>query len=234
MSEHGFSFPTRFRGYDRDAVDHELSELHTALEYARADRDRAVARALALEHGDTGSSQVSTTVQWLIDTAEQDGQRIRAEAEQAAAEYTRRAEELLRHRVELVEQAQHEAAVCRAQAAEEARAVVQDTLEKADTLLRGLRESDSALRELFESGALAHRMPPPRHAAEEVHAAHPSGMHSAANQPSGMRASAAQPQAAQLPAMHDIPTQPFAPEPESVGPPMTTASYPNAAAEQSP
>lgn len=170
MSEDAFPFPTRFRGYDRDAVHRELHELRTALEFAHADRDRAVARALALEHGDANNTQMSATVQWLIDTAEQDAQRIRSEAQQVAAEYTQRAEELLRCRVELIEQAQHEAAACRGQAAEEARGVIQDALEKASTLLRGLRESEQAIRELFDSGALAHRMPPPRRAAEDVQA----------------------------------------------------------------
>jgi cell division septum initiation protein DivIVA len=75
---------------------------------------------------------------------------------------------LLRHRVELIEQAQHEADVCRARAAEEARAIIQDALEQANALLRGLRQSDAALRELFDSGALAHSMPPPRHSAEAI------------------------------------------------------------------
>lgn len=168
MTEDVFAFPTRFRGYDRDAVDQELHELRTALDYAQAERDRAVARALALETNDPTSSQTSATVQWLIDTAEQDAQRIRAEAQQAGAEYMERAEELLRHRVELIEQAQHEADACRAQASQEARVVIHDALEKANTLLRGLLESEAALQEMFDSGALGHRMPPPRHPADEA------------------------------------------------------------------
>jgi len=170
MSEEVFTFPVRFRGYDREAVDRELRELRTALDFAQAERDRAVARALTFESGDQTSPdyQASATVQWLIDTAEQDAQRIRGEAQQAAAEYTRRAEELLRHRIELIEQAQHEADVCRAEAAEEARTVVQDALEKASTLLHGLRESEESLRAMFDSGVLSRRMPPPRRSAEET------------------------------------------------------------------
>ena len=117
------TFPTRFRGYDRDAVDRELHELHSALDYAQDERDRAVARALALEadasNGATAPSPTSASVQWLIDTAEQDARRIRAEAEEAARASAAQAEEMLRRRVELVEEAHHEADVCRAQAADE-------------------------------------------------------------------------------------------------------------------
>jgi F0F1-type ATP synthase membrane subunit b/b' len=168
MSAAVVPFPVRFRGYDRDAVDQEVYELRVALDYAKAERDRAVARVLVLESGEQPSSHASATVQWLIDTAEQDAQQIRADAEQSAAEYTRRAEALLSHRVELIEQAQHEADACRAEAAEEARTIVHDALEKANTLLRGLRESEASLRETFDSGALSHRMPPPRRSAEEA------------------------------------------------------------------
>lgn len=168
MPEDDVIFPVRFRGYDRKAVDHELRELHAALEYAHAERDRAVARALTIESGGHANNSASATVQWLIDTAEQDARQIRAEAERTAAEYTARAEELLRHRVELVEQAQHEAEVCRAQGAQEAREVIQDALEKANALLRGLRDSEQALHEMFGSGALGHRMPPPRTSADDV------------------------------------------------------------------
>lgn len=167
MSEDVLSFPIRFRGYDRDAVDWELRELRKALDHAQAERDRAVGRALAVENRDQTGTPTSTTVQWLIDSAEEDAQRIREEAKQAAAEYTERADELLRHRVELIEQAQREADVCRAQAAEEARRVVRETLEKADALLRGLQASEAELRRTFESGDLLHHMPPPRSPAEE-------------------------------------------------------------------
>jgi cell division septum initiation protein DivIVA len=169
MSVDTVPFPLRFRGYDRDAVDQELHELRTALDFAMAERDRAVARALALENGEQpGGGHASETVRWLIDTAEQDAQRIRTEAQQAAAEYTKRAETLLNHRVALIEQAQYEADVCRASAAEEARTIVHDALEKADNLLRGLRDSEMSLRETFDSGVLSHRMPPPRRSAEEA------------------------------------------------------------------
>ena len=167
MSEDNLSFPVRFRGYDRDAVDWELRELRTALDHAQAERDRAVGRALAVENRDQAGTPTSTTVQWLIDTAEEDARRIREEARQAAAEYTERADELLRHRVELIEQAQREADVCRAEAAEEARRVVREALEKADALLSGLRESEAELRRMFESGDLTHHMPPPRSPSEE-------------------------------------------------------------------
>jgi hypothetical protein len=74
----------------------------------------------------------------------------------------------LRRRIELIEQAQHEADVCRAQAAEEARLIVHDALEKADALLRALRHSDAELRDMFASGAMTHRMPPPRRSADEA------------------------------------------------------------------
>jgi cell division septum initiation protein DivIVA len=167
MSADAVPFPVRFRGYDRDAVDQELHELHTALDFAKAERDRAVARVLVLENGDQPEGQVSDTVQWLIDTAEQDAQRIRTEAQQTAAEHVERAETFLNHRVELIEQAQHEADVCRAKAAEEARTIVHDALEKANNLLRSLRESETSLREIFDSGVLSRRMPPPRRSAEE-------------------------------------------------------------------
>ncbi len=166
MSDDVPTFPTRFLGYDRAAVDHELCELLTALAHARDDRDRAVARALSLEHGDP--AQASASVRWLIETAEQDALRIHAEAKQAAAEHVERAEALLRHRVELIEQAQHEADGCRARAAEEARTIVQDALDQANGMLCGLRESAAALNEMFAGGALAHRMPPPRQAQESL------------------------------------------------------------------
>lgn len=166
MSEDALAFPIRFRGYDRDAVDWELHELRVALDYAQAERDRAVARALAFEGNDRGGPPASATVRWLIDTAEEDARRIRDEATLTANECTERAEELLRHRVELIDQAQREADACRAHAAEEARGLIRDALEKADTLLSGLRESEAALRRLFESGALAH-MPPPRGPADD-------------------------------------------------------------------
>lgn len=166
------AFPVRMRGYDRAAVDEELHQLRTALDFLQADRDRAVARALALEakNGSAApsaeSAQVSATVQWLIDTAEQDAKSIRRGAEAEAAGYLDQAERLLRQRIDLIEQAQHEADNCRAQAAAEARAVVHDALEQADALLRGLRESEAALGRLFDSGALSHPMPPPRQSDE--------------------------------------------------------------------
>ncbi|GAB3443942.1 hypothetical protein [Actinophytocola sediminis] len=166
MSADALAFPVRFRGYDRDAVNGELHELRVALDFAQAERDRAVARALAVEGADRAGVPTSATVQWLIDTAEEDARRIRDEARQAASECTERAEELLRHRVELIDQAQREADRCRANAAEEARSVIRDALEKADTLLRGLRESESGLRQLFANGALTH-MPPPRGPADD-------------------------------------------------------------------
>jgi F0F1-type ATP synthase membrane subunit b/b' len=168
MSEDVTAFPLRFRGYDREAVDRELHELRAALDFAHAERDRAVARALSVENGDQANAQTSATVQWLITTAEQDAQRIRAEAHAAAAEHVERAEELLRHRIELIEQAQHEADVCRAQAAEEARTIIQEALEKAGGLLRGLQESEEGLRGMFDSGILARRMPPPRISSEQT------------------------------------------------------------------
>ncbi|GAB1509699.1 DivIVA domain-containing protein [Actinophytocola sp. KF-1] len=204
------SFPTRFRGYDRDAVDHELRELHAALDYAHEERDRAVARALALETaaGDPATAPASTTVQWLIDTAEQDAARIRAEAEDAARRVSERADELLRHRVELVEEAQREADACRAQAAQEARQIVHEALEKASTLLRGLQESEVSLQELFGSGALHHRMPPPRRSTEQR-----TGQHAKAPQPQP------QPQprpAAQQPANSVVGGQPSGPVPQQV------------------
>jgi hypothetical protein len=161
LSEDALAFPIRFRGYDRNAVDWELHELRVALDYAQAERDRAVARALAVEGSDRTGVPASATVQWLIETAEEDARRIREEAAQSASECTGRAEELLRHRVELIDQAQREADACRAKAAEDARDLVRDALDKAETLLGGLRESEAALRRLFDSGALAH-MPPPR------------------------------------------------------------------------
>ncbi|MFI7672281.1 hypothetical protein [Actinophytocola sp. NPDC049390] len=162
------SFPTRFRGYDRDAVDHEVRELRSALRYAHEERDRAVTRALALETtGGQDTASASTTVQWLIDSAEQDAARIRAEAEEAAQQFTEQAEDQLRRRVELVEEAQREADTCRALAAEEARQIVHDALDKASALLRGLQESEASLREMFGSGGLHHRMPPPRRSDEQ-------------------------------------------------------------------
>ena len=62
MSEDALAFPIRFRGYDRDAVDWELHELRVALDYAQAERDRAVARALAVEGGDRTGVPASATV----------------------------------------------------------------------------------------------------------------------------------------------------------------------------
>lgn len=193
MSEYGHAFPTRLRGYDRDVVDREVRELLTALEHARDDRDRAVARALALEHGDP--AQASASVRWLIESAEKDALRIHAEAQHAAEEHTRRAEELLRHRVELIEQAQHEADTCRARAAEEARAIVHDALVRADQLLRGLRESEAALRDLFDDGGLAHRMPPPRRSVETVVPQPAAGVQEPPTQPTEPLPDAVQPPA---------------------------------------
>ncbi|TDV51908.1 hypothetical protein CLV71_10537 [Actinophytocola oryzae] len=166
--EDDLAFPVRFRGYDRAAVDQELYELRTALDYAQAERDRAVARLLTLEAGDHASSRASVTVQWLIDTAEQDAQQIRDDAQRAAAERTMHSEELLRQRIELIEQAQYEADVCRAQAAEEAREIIQNALDKANELLQGLRNSEQALSEIFDSGVLAYRMPPPRVSSDDA------------------------------------------------------------------
>jgi len=169
------SFPTRFRGYDRGAVDHELHELRIALDYARAERDRAVARALALETGAPGGpTSASAAVQWLIESAEQDARRIRAESEEETRAVAGRAEELLRRRVELVDEAQQQADACRAQATEEARLIVHEALEKAAVLLRGLQESEVSLQEMFASGALSHRMPPPRSPGEPSHGQHAS------------------------------------------------------------
>jgi F0F1-type ATP synthase membrane subunit b/b' len=165
MSE-DVGIPTRFRGYDRNIVDQTVFELRSALDYVQAERDRAVAHALAVENGASGDS-ASATVQWLLDTAHQDAQRIRDEAHAEAAGQTERADELLRHRIELIEQAQYEADVCRAQASEEARLIVHDALEKATALLRGLRESEAVLQEMFAGGVMAHRMPPPRRSVEE-------------------------------------------------------------------
>jgi hypothetical protein len=174
------SFPTRFRGYDREAVDQELRELRSALDYAQAERDRAVARAISLETasaGDQATASTSSAVRWLIEAAEQDAGRIRLAAEEAARQVTERADDLLRRRVEMVEEAQHEADACRAQAAAEARKIVHEALEKASMLVRGLQESEVSLQEMFGSGALSHRMPPPRLPVE-----HSRGQHHAVQQ----------------------------------------------------
>lgn len=168
------AIPVRFRGYDRSLVDEELHELRNAVDRLQDERDRAMARALALETQldparaggvpmtDPATSPTSTTVRWLIDTAERDAEQIKRNAEEQVARATQQAEQLLRQRIELIDQAQHEADVCRAQAAEEARAVVEEALAQAQSLLGGLRESEAALRELFASGRLTQRMPPPR------------------------------------------------------------------------
>lgn len=227
------SFPSRFRGYDRDAVDNELRELRSALDYAQAERDRAVARALALESGavgDQASASASATVQWLIDSAEQDAGRIRAAAEEAAQEITERAEELLRRRVDLVEEAQHEADECRAQAAEEARQIVHEALEKASTMLRGLQESEVSLHEMFGSGALSHRMPPPRRSAERSrgqHAAEPEPVPPPASQPTQptqSAPSAAHAQPVPHPRVQSVPQ----PVPQSMAQPVQQQPVPQA------
>jgi hypothetical protein len=200
------SFPTRLRGYDRDAVDQEMRELRAALDYARAERDRAVARAIALETasaGDPATVPTSSAVRWLIGTAEQEAERIRAAAEEAAGHVTERADDLLRRRVEMVEEAQHEADECRAQAAAEARQIVHEALEKASTLLRGLQESEVSLQEMFGSGVLGHRMPPPRRSGEQrshgQHAAAPEVPPQAAPQLAPQVASQAMPELAAEP-----------------------------------
>jgi hypothetical protein len=58
--------------------------------------------------------------------------------------------------------------VCRAQAAEDARSVIHEALEKAGSMLRGLRESEESLRRMFDSGALSHRMPLPHFSADQT------------------------------------------------------------------
>ena len=160
----GQAIPVRFRGYDRAIVDQQLHELRSALALACAERDRAIGRARAFEvnadpalllEGSVEPSSVSTTVQWLIDTAEQDAQSIRRSAEEEAAGFLDQAERLLHQRIEMIEQAQHEAST-------EARAIVHEALEQANALLRGLRESEGALRSMFANGGLTRRMPPPR------------------------------------------------------------------------
>jgi hypothetical protein len=238
------SFPTRFRGYDRDAVDHEVRELRDALDYAQAERDRAVSRALALEAGtadDPASASASATVRWLIDSAEQDAGRIRAAAEEAAREVTDRAEELLRRRVELIEDAQREADECRAQAAEEARQIVHEALEKASTLLRGLQESEVSLQEMFGSGALRHRMPPPRRSTEQSrgqHAAVPQPVSHSVPQPESPAMSPAMSQAASQPVPQPMPRSvshsAAQPMPQSVPQPMppSVPQYVNPAADE--
>ena len=217
------SFPTRFRGYDRDAVDHELRELRSALDYAQAERDRAVARALALETTrDPATAHTSATVQWLIDSAEQDAQRIRAEAEEAARHVNERAEGLLRRRVTLVEEAQHEADACRAEAAEEARQIVHEALEKASTLLRGLQESEVSLQEMFGSGVLSHRMPPPRRSAEQQRGQHAAPARTAP-EPAAQQVPQQAPQQVTKPVSQQVPQQASHQAPQQVPQPVPSA-----------
>jgi len=168
------AIPVRFRGYDRNVVDEELHELRIAVDRLQDERDRAMARAHALEAqlnpspvSDPATSPTSSTVRWLIDTAERDAEQIKKNAEDQVARATRQAEQLLRQRIELIDQAQHEADVCRAKAAEEARSIVEEALEQAQSLIGGLRESEAAIRELFAGGRLTQRMPPPRQSSEQ-------------------------------------------------------------------
>jgi cell division septum initiation protein DivIVA len=182
------AIPVRFRGYDRNVVDEELHELRSALDRLQDERDRAMARANALETQldparagglpvtEPATSPTSATVHWLIDTAERDAEQIKKNAQEQVARATQQAEQLLRQRIELIDQAQHEADVCRAKAAEEARAIVEDALEQAQSLIGGLRESEAAIRELFAGGRLTHRMPPPREPADQNQGQHAAAM----------------------------------------------------------
>ncbi|HTI22255.1 MAG TPA: hypothetical protein VL652_14765 [Kutzneria sp.] len=143
---------------DRDAVLRQYQELarraeqmQSELDRLRPDPDKRLAQTPAAQH-----------MQVMIENAEQEANLIRKAAIEQSEQLRDRAEELLRQRVELVEQTEQETQRCLAKAAEQAGHIVQQAVEQSQLLLAEIQERQAAFDATYSSFEAAPAVPAPR------------------------------------------------------------------------
>jgi dsDNA-specific endonuclease/ATPase MutS2 len=87
-------------------------------------------------------------MQVMLENAEQEANLIRRAAIEQSEQLRDRAEQLLRQRVELVEQTEQETQRCLAKAAEQAGQIVQQAVEQSQLLLKEIQDRQQA----FDAG----------------------------------------------------------------------------------
>jgi hypothetical protein len=148
---------------DRDVVLRQYQELaqragemQAELDRLRPDPDKRLARTPAAQH-----------IQLMLENAEQEANLIRKAAIEQSEHLRDRAEELLRQRVELVEQTEQETQRCLAKAAEEASHIVQQAIEQSQLLLKEIQERQAAFDATYSSFDTAPAVPAPRQDQEQ-------------------------------------------------------------------
>ncbi|MDQ2585603.1 hypothetical protein CKY47_16765 [Saccharothrix yanglingensis] len=153
------SFPTRWRGYDRGEVNAELERLRQELEVLRIDRDAACAtvddltRELeearselgeyrVLHAGYAKDNAVSGCIRYLMHVARQKADAFETDARERSEQMLKRAEEVARRQVVLLDQTEQETQRRLAEAEERAREIVRAATAEAQALLAGAGRPD--------------------------------------------------------------------------------------------
>ena len=185
-------FRVRFRGYARNQVDDEMTAVDDELRTVRADLEATTRRCEhlneTLEQTRSDRDAVLRQYQELARRAEQmqseldrlrpdpdkrlaqtpaaQHMQVMIEIRKAAIEQSEqlrdRAEELLRQRVELVEQTEQETQRCLAKAAEQASHIVQQAVEQSQLLLAEIQERQAAFDATYSSFEAAPAVPTQR------------------------------------------------------------------------
>jgi hypothetical protein len=164
---------------DLEATSRRCEHLTRLVDETRADRDaharryrelaqlndnlNAELKQLRPDH-DTRLAQTPAAIriQHLIETAEDEADLIRRSAIEFSAEMRERSEQLLRQRVELVEQTEQETQRCLAHAAEEASKIVQQAVEQSQLLLKEILDRQNAFDASYATLQSPHFVPAPR------------------------------------------------------------------------
>jgi cell division septum initiation protein DivIVA len=137
------------RRYQELAV--RAEEMEAELARLRPDPDKRLAQTPAALH-----------MQRLIETAEDEATIIRRAAIEQSEQLRERAEDLLRRRVELVEQTELDAQRCMAKAAEQADQIVQQAVEQSQLLLKEIQERQAAFDASYAAFEPTDLVPAPR------------------------------------------------------------------------
>lgn len=140
---------------DRDALARRYQELvgqaermQAELDQLRPDPDKRVPQTPAAQH-----------MQRMLESAEEEANLIRRAAIEQSEQLRDRAEDLLRQRVELVEQTEQEVQRCLAKAAAQADRIVQQAVEQSQLLLRDIQDRQAAFDATYSA---MDRIPAPR------------------------------------------------------------------------
>lgn len=143
---------------DRDALLRQYQEvaqraeaMQAELDRLRPDPDKRLAQTPAAQ-----------LMQRMIENAEQEANLIRRAAIEQSEQLRERAEDLLRQRVELVEQTEQEAQHCLAKAADQANQIVQQAIEQSQLLLKDIQERQAAFDATYSAFEMPDLVPAPR------------------------------------------------------------------------